>query len=70
MPKKKPSPPRKPKAEPVRVATCPGCGVTYPERNPHTEPVYECVECGKEGFDCCVPGTGAICMECEEKANA
>lgn len=39
---------------------CPMCGLERPDGD-HT---YECVECGGEGFDCCVPGNHALCNEC------
>lgn len=56
----------KPKATKV-VATCPNCGSEYPERDAAKEPEYVCIECGKEGFDCCVPGNNSLCNECEEQ---
>jgi DNA-directed RNA polymerase subunit RPC12/RpoP len=53
---------KKTKAKP-KLIPCPnGCGTERPEG----EPVYHCVECNKEGFDCCVAGNGVICEECEE----
>ena len=49
-----------------REKLVPCCGEEFPDRDPATEPVYTCGTCGKEGFDCCVPGAGACCAECEE----
>src|SRR5882672_3105414 len=46
-----------------RLVKCPSCG---DEREPPEAHLYKCVNCEKEGFDCCVPGTNAICTECEE----
>lgn len=74
MAKKKPKAKAKPKARKATTkgepehepATCPCCGEEFPDRDPATEPVYTCGTCGKEGFDCCVPGAGACCAECEE----
>ena len=48
------------------IATCPNCGLESPDRSADDEPVYVCVECGMEGYDCCVPGKNAKCVECEE----
>lgn len=47
-------------------ATCPKCGLEFEDRDPATEPVYECAVCGAEGFDCCVPGNNAVCEDCED----
>lgn len=52
------------------IATCPNCGLDFPERDPENEPVYECVECGARGYDCCIPGNNGLCPKCEEIANA
>jgi hypothetical protein len=41
---------------------CPYCG---DEEREDGEPVYECPECGREGFDCCVAGNNCLCNECE-----
>lgn len=41
---------------------CPSCG----SERPDDEPVYECMECGKEGFDCCVYDNYSLCDECQE----
>ena len=43
---------------------CPSCGEERPEEEAQ---VYECTRCHKEGFDCCIPGNGTICFECEEE---
>lgn len=51
------------------VATCPNCGSEYPERDIENEPVYECTQCGIEGFDCCVAGNNALCEECLDEQN-
>lgn len=42
---------------------CPNCGLERAKG----EPVYECVDCGKEGFDCCVPGTREAQARMEER---
>jgi hypothetical protein len=47
-------------------AKCTHCGMEFPDRDAKTEPVYVCVGCGAEGFDCCVPGNNALCNECQE----
>lgn len=47
------------------ITTCPYCGTPFPERDADTEPIYECVVCGAEGFDCCIAGTGALCPACQ-----
>lgn len=44
-------------------SVCPSCGLERDKKDAH---VYICVQCDKEGFDCCVPGNHAICLECEE----
>ncbi len=48
------------------IAKCQMCGAEYPERDAKDETEYECVECGGVGYDCCVPGTRAICTNCED----
>ena len=50
--------------KPTKTVLCPNCGMVEREEG---EPVYACVECGKQGFDCCVAGTNTICNECEER---
>lgn len=45
------------------TAVCPSCGDIRIVEDAH---LYTCVDCLKEGFDCCVPGNHAICLECEE----
>jgi predicted RNA-binding Zn-ribbon protein involved in translation (DUF1610 family) len=46
------------------IAKCPMCGLEFPNRDAKTEAVYSCVECGAEGYDCCVPGNNAFCPDC------
>jgi len=50
-----------------KTEQCPNCGLER-EKNfaDDPEPIYTCVECGKQGFDCCVAGTHTICNECDE----
>ena len=69
---RKPRARAKPRARPPRpepsgdaTTTCPMCGSEYPEREP--EAPYECAECGGQGLDCCIPGSNAICVECEQR---
>lgn len=50
------------KPEPAEE-TCPYCGNARP---PDDAYVYECPQCGKQGFDCCVPGRNTLCWECDE----
>ncbi len=50
-----------------KVAICPACLTEYPERDAAKEPVYVCVDCGKKGYDCCVPGNNALCFDCENR---
>lgn len=52
---------KKPKSE--RTDNCPACGLVRPLDDAH---VYECPQCGKEAFDCCIAGTNVLCFECEE----
>ena len=47
------------------LAICPNCGLEFPDRDFDKEPTYHCVECGVEGYDCCVPGNNTRCVECE-----
>ena len=54
--------PKKVKAA-VKEVECEMCGMP---RDPTGESVYVCVNCGGEGFDCCVPGNNAICANCED----
>lgn len=49
------------------IATCPMCGSQFDNRDAEKEPVYECVDCGGEGFDCCVPGNHSRCINCEKE---
>jgi len=42
--------------------TCPYCAQCRP---PDDARVYKCPKCGREGFDCCVPGRNTLCWECE-----
>jgi hypothetical protein len=49
------------------IATCDFCGAEYPERDAAKEYEYTCVGCGRTGYDCCVPGNHALCVECEEQ---
>ena len=49
--------------ETEKTNTCPACKTNYPEREP--EELFTCVECGKQGLDCCVPGNNAVCVDCE-----
>ena len=51
-----------------QVAKCPMCLTEYPDC-PLTEPVYECTSCGRNGFDCCVAGTGVKCSSCEDEED-
>ena len=44
---------------------CPNCGLERSD-DPDDE-LYECVACGAEGYDCCVPGNNAICTDCEDE---
>lgn len=61
------------KSEPITpttvLAVCPSCGLDFPDRDAKTEPEYECTECGKIGYDCCVPGKGMRCNGCQEDAE-
>lgn len=45
---------------------CPMCGLVPIDPDPG---VYVCTACGSEGYDCCVPGNGCLCMACEEEAE-
>lgn len=54
---------RKGKAEENLETICPSCGNERPEG----DAVYECVDCGLEGFDCCVAGRNALCESCATK---
>lgn len=56
-------PTAKRKAKSKVDVSCPMCGLERPKG----EPVYSCVTCGSEGYDCCVAGNGTECPECQEK---
>lgn len=47
----------------VEQIACPACGEKRDVLDAH---LYTCVDCEKQGFDCCVPGSHAICLECED----
>jgi hypothetical protein len=47
----------------LETKMCPTCGDIRLSEEAH---IYTCVDCLKEGFDCCVPGNHAICLECED----
>jgi len=49
--------------KPTDMEACPACGNERPPDDAH---VYECPGCGKNGFDCCVPGSNTLCWECDE----
>lgn len=44
---------------------CPSCGMEFDEQ----EPTYECADCGRIGFSCCVPGNHSRCTFCEDEAE-
>lgn len=54
---------KKPVKKTEQKEMCPACGN---KRMPDDAHVYECPECGKNGFDCCVPGSNTLCWECDE----
>lgn len=55
--------PKKNKPVVEKQVKCPACG---DERRASDARIYVCTDCDKEGFDCCVPGNHAICLECED----
>ena len=49
------------------MAQCPLCLTDYDDDDEDQDgTLYECIDCGAEGFDCCVAGDNAICKECRE----
>lgn len=52
----------------ARTIDCPCCGLDRPEP-PEGEPMFECVNCGSEGFDCCIAGNNVKCFQCEERED-
>lgn len=55
-------------AEPKpEMVECPLCGLER-EKDPD-DGLYECSNCGAQGYDCCIPGNDALCEECEREAS-
>ena len=62
--KKQPQPNVREEKSRNELVECPNCGEER-EKDPD-DGLYECVRCGAEGYDCCVPGTRAICNDCQD----
>jgi hypothetical protein len=53
------------KKKKMKQVSCQLCGLDRDEVNPE----YQCVNCGRFAFDCCVADNDAICTGCKEKQN-